>query len=1526
MNTNHSVLPASDANASLTQALDAYLEAVEAGTAPSEEEFLARRPDLADDLRACLASLSFIRRAAPGVPCLADAPEQSVEAALGCLGDYRIVREVGRGGMGVVYEAHQISLNKRVALKVLPFAATMDPRQLQRFHNEARAAAHLDHPHIVDVYGVGCERSVHFYAMRYIDGQTLAQVIDQLRTLRGQEGASMPDAVAAVPIRADECCPRADERTRAYTVESPTPPAAAAETAVGVRTGRSSGSARFSKSYFRSVAELGAQLAEALDHAHQMGVVHRDIKPSNLMLDGRGKVWITDFGLARLDSAASMTMTGDLVGTLRYMSPEQALAKRVTIDHRSDVYSLGVTLYELLTLESPFDGKDRQEILRQIAFEEPRPPRRLCRDVPHELETIVLKAIEKNPQDRYATAQELAEDLRHFLNDQPIRARRPTVVQRLRRWGRRHRPTVIAAAITVGVIIISLAASTVVTAAALKRESDQKNIAEEQKNIAEDAQGKEASLRGQAERQRDAARWNAYRFSISLAAQAFWDAGDVEQVEKLLDDQRPGKGERDLRGWEWYHLLSLCHDDLVTLHENPPEKSLPDPKGPHISWSANGRHLAWFGPDHTVRVWDVAAKQRRLILRGHRQDVTSATWSPDEKRLATGSDDGTIKVWDAATGKELVALRRAGEVGAAAWSPFGASKAGAVAWSPDGKRLASTAGSTITVWDVAAEKEQQSMLFPPGKDPGGEFEPGVLALAWSPDGASLAVAGSAGYGFLIWDTRAGQEPRVLGRTEKRRFSIVRPAVAWSSDGKLLACRGEEGLELWDVTAGKMTRSFSTEEPAPFAWKPGSTLLAVAPRGKVIKVWDTATGQEAMSLRGHRARITSLSWASNGRLASASQDLEIKVWDASGGRDTFLVGKSTGLRLTYSSPDGKRVVVTVPVRRQPGDTGPFELVDLNVWDLEARKVLFTIPRRNATLRLSWSPDGQRLACMEQTGGVVAGGVGFIRLQPGSGSESVSRVSLWDMSDGRLLLELPPQQTGGHPYNCFAWRPDGKRLATVTGESVKVWDVATGKEAPCPRVPDKRRIADGPPGDWSCAAWSPDGRWLACSGSPGVIRLWDAQTGQEALPLPGHSHPAFSLTWSPDGKQLMGDVKIWDVERRVQVFHLRDSSGGGWSPDGRHFWRYDNTTLRYWVCDAATFQDLYALPGSEMLFGNPPVWSPDGRRLTIVGADRAAEDVRVRFWDATAGYELAARPVAAPVALADLKERASTLVQMGNFFRDTGRPADAEPEYRDALAAANTLVSAAPAVPGHRQLLGRIHYQFATFLRDTGRTAEAEGEYGRALELQALLKEQVAGGQNDLTQTHDELGQLLQKAGRLREAARHYAEVGSAGVRGIISFIVPRDGSTDRKLVRLNDIAWFLATCEDPEARDPAAAVKVAVRLLKLRPMTLQFQGGVVNTLGVAHYRNGEWKEAVAALEESVKLRGGGDSFDFFFLAMAHWRLGEKDKARERYQEAVDWMDKNKPKDEELTRFRSEAAALLGVMDLPPQKSDAPAPDK
>jgi serine/threonine protein kinase len=476
----------------VVEALDEYLAALEAGQKPDRQEFLSRHAAIADALAECLEGMEVLHQAssAPkpsddrrdaGPTGVAAHPDWQPGAAVG---DYRLVREIGRGGMGIVYEAEQLSLGRRIALKVLPFALTLDPKQLQRFKNEARAAAQLHHQHIVPVYSVGNERGVHFYAMQYIEGQSLAELIHDLRH-------------QATPLRF----------TRSQNLNPPSDPAAAAtgtyipqeeaareissaprvsETVKPVSALATSYSAN-STGFYRTVARLGIQAGEALEHAHEYGVIHRDIKPGNLMVDAHGHLWITDFGLAQFQTEASLTQSGDLLGTLRYMSPEQANGQRIAVDHRTDIYSLGATLYELLTLHPPFEGNNRQTLLHQILNDEPQPPRVHQKSIPVELETIVLKALAKSPSERYATARDLADDLSRFLQDRPIQARRATAAQRLRKWARRH-PSFVWATV---LLCLFTAAGSLISAtiihAAYERELQRKKEAENQFLLAREA-------------------------------------------------------------------------------------------------------------------------------------------------------------------------------------------------------------------------------------------------------------------------------------------------------------------------------------------------------------------------------------------------------------------------------------------------------------------------------------------------------------------------------------------------------------------------------------------------------------------------------------------------------------------------------------------------------------------------------------------------------------------------------------------------------------------------------------------------------------------------------------------------------------------------------------------------------------------------------------------------------------------------------------------------------------------------------
>ena len=415
--------------------IDELTDRLQAGEAVDLEACVRLHPGHEGQIRGLFPALEMMaalgRRSADGGAPGQPPPGGDPRLDSGVLGDYRIVREVGRGGMGIVFEAVQVPLGRRVALKILPLAAAVDPRHLQRFQLEAQAAAHLHHPHIVPIFAVGCDRGVHYYAMQFIDGRSLADLVAESR--RGPAEAPSAD----FDLAGEGPTPEGGAATPDPTADADPPPPAGppGRGASGPRGGESA----------RSAARLGVQAAEALEHAHALGVLHRDIKPANLLVQPDGHLWVADFGLARFGADADLTRTGDLLGTLRYMSPEQATARR-SVDHRADIYSLGATLYELLTARPAFDGHDRQELIRRIALEDPTPPRQLDPTIPRDLETIVLKALAKEPEGRYATALELAEDLGRFLEDGPILARRPGLAERAARWSRRHRAALTSAA------------------------------------------------------------------------------------------------------------------------------------------------------------------------------------------------------------------------------------------------------------------------------------------------------------------------------------------------------------------------------------------------------------------------------------------------------------------------------------------------------------------------------------------------------------------------------------------------------------------------------------------------------------------------------------------------------------------------------------------------------------------------------------------------------------------------------------------------------------------------------------------------------------------------------------------------------------------------------------------------------------------------------------------------------------------------------------------------------------------------
>ena len=507
---------------------------------------------------------------------------------------------------------------------------------------------------------------------------------------------------------------------------------------------------------FRLVAELGIQAAEALDHAHRLGIVHRDIKPANLLLDVRGNLWITDFGLARLQDEAGLTVTGDLLGTIRYMSPEQALAHRGTVDHRTDIYALGVTLYELLTLRPAVAGTDRQELLRRIAQEEPTAPRRLDPGIPRELETILLKAMAKEPGNRYATARDLVDDLRRFLADRPIRARRPTAWEHLVKWARRH-PAVVGSALIVSTL--ALVGSSLGTVLVWREQGRTRA-----------ALSAESALRSEAVRREQDIRRHLYAAEMNLAHQA-WELGNVTYALDILGRQRPAAGAADLRGFEWGYLRQLCGGDPepgVALHDRPIGR---------LAFSADGTLLASGADDGTIVISGLDRPGPRHVLHGHRGPVTALTFSRDGKLLASASsgEDHSVALWDPATGRER-------------WRRSNPSRAILdVAIAANGKLMVTLGERAATLWDAITGEIQRRIPLPEGSDKG---------MALAPDGRTLITSGYADEP-LLWDLATG---KVL-----RRFVGLRggsDAVALSPDGQTLAAGGRGWLVvLWDVATG-----------------------------------------------------------------------------------------------------------------------------------------------------------------------------------------------------------------------------------------------------------------------------------------------------------------------------------------------------------------------------------------------------------------------------------------------------------------------------------------------------------------------------------------------------------------------------------------------------------------------------------------------------------------------------------------------------------------------------------------------------
>lgn len=1161
-------------DAAVLELVNEFLDRAQRGEQPTMEEYCERHPQLADGIREIFPALLTLEDLKPRS---GDGIGEEAENLPDQIGDYRIIGRIGRGGMGIVYEAEQESLGRRVALKVLP-RNLLDSTSAQiRFQREARAAAKMHHTNIVPVFEVGHDGDFFFYAMQLIAGHGLDQIIDELRESREDGGIgqlSLRDA--------------SEVSLSAVTVADA--PSESASTASS--TGGGSGPTR--TRYFHSVANLGMQVADALAFAHSRNVVHRDIKPSNLLLDVHGVTWVADFGLAKLlEDDQTLTRSGDYLGTLRYMSPERF---RGQCDARSDIYALGLTLYELLLLRPAFSVSDRVKLIYLINNTEPPQLRSIAPEIPRDLETIVQKCFEKEPTQRYQTAVALREDLQRFLNDEPILARRLSGVERTVRWMRRNKGLAAAlAAIATLLIVLGIAGfATAVYQSQLREDAEAarhtaegahrdaetaRSSAERALHAAETARDDATAAQRVAEREQLKAEnaEEAARLALTRAEEASVKERDARRVAEaaksalsrnlylsetrraLLTRDEPGGRERIRqvvrrwandaeakanRGWEWHLLKAASRRDGVTLPFRAPKAA---------KWSDDGRFIAVASGKEIHIIDGSTGKTLGEPLRGHTSDVGHLAWRHGGKLLASVSEDWTIRIWDVAERKES----------RAAFGPM-KQRPAMIAWSPEGDRIAFTV-DRIGVYIVDLKKQHAEPELIPNSSRMCRF------LEWSPDGTHLAEGLWFDNRMTIYDVEKKSVARQLSRatrvlwknghevdkilhtkaagqidlydaTGNSRDQIYLGHREWASvlhlsaDGRtFLSGAGDEKVHVWDRDSGRIKRTFVEHTSAI----QGGSL---SPDGKRAVSFDRFTARlwnvnepihfvidnrhgTKLNAGVRQFRVSDLAWDRSGtRLATASYDRNARIWDTSTGtiiRQVPALSKTVAFHpddkhLAIGSVNVGGLVIESDGKDQPKKFSNAATVD---WNRTGRLVA-GIQFLGKTHQMQIFEFPSMKVLHEVTANPEA-----VAFSP------VTDAVAYVVNPHKLVVMRDKQVThefAGHrqTINDIAWSPDGKRLATVGRDrDVRIWSLDGGEP----------RVMRGHRGIIVKVAWHPDGNRIASASLDGTVRIWDPDTQTEVLTLTGEGTSATAIAWSADGNRLAignegGEIVIWNAARQ------------------------------------------------------------------------------------------------------------------------------------------------------------------------------------------------------------------------------------------------------------------------------------------------------------------------------------------------------------------------------------------------------------
>ena len=1004
------------------------------------------------------------------------------------IGNYELLELIGEGGMGLVYLAQQKEpISRKVALKIVKLG--MDTKQVvARFEAERQTLALLEHPNIAHVFDAGTTDSGRpYFVMEYVEGISITKFCDEHKL-------------------------SIEERLKLFS-----------------------------------------KVCDGVHHAHQKGIIHRDIKPSNILVsvqDGKSVPKIIDFGIAKaitqpLKGKTSYTEHGQLLGTPEYMSPEQAEMAYEDIDTRTDIYSLGVVLYELLAGATPFDAKKLCEggldhIQHIICEEEPRTPsallttlgdkakavaqsRRtqiitLTRRLYRELEWIPMKAMRKDRTRRYKSASELADDINNYLNGRPLIAGPESTIYRTRKFVYKHAGSVAAAALLAVVIILGLAISIIM---GCKAEQARKQEANARLQVEEALVRAEKAEKG-AQEQAENYRRVLYDNRIALADISYHN-GNIQRVHELLKEC-----PEDLRGWEWYRLNYVSDQSRMTLYGHSDAVQT-------VAVSRDGKYIASAGRDGKIKLWNASSGAEVMTIHGGDSRIPSVNFSPDGKRIVSGANNGTLKVWNTVDGKEIMTLSGHEDGAGALFTPDGKRIISAgmdrtirvwdaetgnkiITWDTNTERLtdfdisangdrivSSSIDNKIKVWDTAAGTELMALDGQGAR---------IVSVAFSPD-AKRIVSGDADTNIKIWDVEKGTELMTLSGNETRVSDVI-----WSPDGKKIISAGGIGtVRLWDAATGALSNILYGHEARiiRIAFNPVTEQIITAGSDGTVKVWDMPKGNKLIQASdGTTTFCFSNDWK---KVVSGDREGTIKVWDCLTGSEllTFHGTEGDMISSVSFSPDGKRIFSS-------------QINKGTIWDASTGDEIMSFPENAGYVYAAFSPDGQYIASRATEYWDVGQDNNIIKLR--------------DASSGREIMSFK-----GHEEEIYGmvFSPDSKYLASCDlAEAIRIWDVETGKNV--------RTLKHD--GGVFTIAFSPDGTLIASGGSDAdsKIKLWDVESGAQVMELKGHSSGIDNLIFSPDGNRLVSDsrdntVKLWDLSTGTELLTLQAIDLITISPDGK-----------------------------------------------------------------------------------------------------------------------------------------------------------------------------------------------------------------------------------------------------------------------------------------------------------------------------------------------------------------------------------------